>query len=128
VNWTHLGTADNASVVARPSQFVGPSYEIGPDADVFKIARGSVDFAYDAINLDAGRQLFAGEPVQVRLFGGVQIASIGQNLSATFASYDGLTTNGNATHSLFTGAGPAWEWKLSTSKGTLTSWANWRGR
>jgi len=86
---------------------VGPSYEIGPDAEAFKIARGGVDFAYDAINLDAGWQLCAGGPVQIRLFGGVQIASIGQNLSAAFASYDGLTTNGNATHSLFTGAGPS---------------------
>jgi len=105
-NWTHLSTTDNASVVARPGQFVGPPYEIGPDAGAFKIVHGSVDFAYDAINLDAGRLFFADGPVQVRLFGGVQLASIGQNLSATFASYDGLTSSGNATHSLFTGAGP----------------------
>jgi hypothetical protein len=85
---------------------VGPSYEIGPDAEVFKIAHGAVDFAYDAINLDVGRLFFACEPIQVRLFGGVQIASIGQNLSASFASFDGLTTSENTTHSLFTGAGP----------------------
>jgi hypothetical protein len=119
VNWTHLNVTDGASVVASPDQFVGPSYEIGPDAEVFKIAHGSVDFAYDAINLDVGRQLFAGGPVQVRLFGGVQIASIGQNLSATFASYDGLTTSGNTTHSLFTGAGPRLGMKAECVKGNF---------
>jgi hypothetical protein len=105
-NWTHLSTTDHAFAEASPEQFVGPSYEIGPDAADFKIARGSVDFAYDAVNLDVGWLFFAGGPVSVRLFSGVQIASIGQDLSATFSSYDGLTTNGNTTHSLFTGAGP----------------------
>jgi len=106
LNWTHLETTDNASVVASPSQFVGPPYEIGPDASDFRIASGSAHFSYDAVNLDAGHVFCGCGPFQVRVFGGLQFARIGQDLFAMVQSIDGSTSNANTTHSLFTGAGP----------------------
>jgi hypothetical protein len=119
LNWTHLDASDSASVVARPDQFVGPAYEIGPDANVYKIARGTAHFGYDAINLDAG-QLWGGNgPFQVRVFGGVQIARLRQNLFASFESYNGQTASANDTNSLFTGAGPRVGVKAQCSRGNF---------
>jgi hypothetical protein len=42
----------------------------------------------------------------LRVFGGVEVARIGQNLSELFQSPDGTASNGYTTNSLFTGAGP----------------------
>lgn len=106
VTWTHLESSAHDSLRADPLQFVGPSYEIGPDANVFQRAQGSVDFGYDAVNLDAGHQMNVGGCVQVRLFGGLQYARIREKLEASFASDDDQTTSSNTTDSLFNGVGP----------------------
>lgn len=104
--WTHLDASAEASVTGDSNQFVGPAYEIGPDAGAFRTARGEVDFDYDSITLDAGQLLCTSGGAQVRVFGGLEYALIGQTLRATFRSEDDLFSNGNDTHSLFTGVGP----------------------
>jgi hypothetical protein len=119
VDWTHLDTSTRDSVFADPVQFVGPSYEIGPDASSFRIARGEVDFRYDAVNLDAGHNVNLGGGVEVRVFGGVQYARVRENLSASFASEDGLTANGNTTDSLFNGVGPRVGMKAQAASGNF---------
>ncbi|MEX2171965.1 MAG: Lpg1974 family pore-forming outer membrane protein [Pirellulales bacterium] len=106
MTWTHLETDDTASFVGSPDQFAGSPYEIGPDANLYNIGRGDVRFEYDSINIDAGHHLSGGGLNQVRIFAGLQVARLGQNLSGFFESYDGLTSNGYATDSLFTGVGP----------------------
>jgi hypothetical protein len=106
LNWTHLNNSASGSFAGTPNQMVGPPYEIGPAANPFKVATGDVSYAYDAVNLDAGHTFCASCAFQLRAFGGVQVARIGQNLSSTFSSADGLTAIGNATQSMFTGAGP----------------------
>ena len=106
LNWTHLNATDSSSFTAKPDQMVGPYYEIGPDANAYKIANGSVHFGYDAVNLDAGHLWCAGCPFQLRVFGGLQVAQIHQNLSASFRSYDGAYANGYTNNSMFTGVGP----------------------
>jgi hypothetical protein len=106
LNWTHLNTTANASVAATPAQMVGPPYEIGPASAVFSNAQGRVNFAYDAVNLDAGHTFCADCAFQLRAFGGVEVARIGQTVAGSFESADGLTTASNTTTSLFTGAGP----------------------
>jgi Legionella pneumophila major outer membrane protein precursor len=106
LNWTHMRTSASASVFGAPGQMVGPPFEIGPTASVYQIGYGNVSFAYDSANLDAGHT-FCGEcAFQLRVFGGVEFARIGQDLTGTFQSLDGLTTAANTTTSLFTGAGP----------------------
>jgi hypothetical protein len=106
LNWTHLNTSANASVTATPSQMVGPPFEIGPEAALFSIGRGNVTFAYDSVHLDAGHTFCADCDFQLRVFGGAELARIGQTLTGTFQSMDGLTSAANTTTSLFTGAGP----------------------
>jgi hypothetical protein len=103
--------------VANPNQFVGPPFEIGPDAGLFRIANATAHFAYDAINLDAGQLFYSDGPTQMRVFGGLQGARIHQNLSATFQSIDGLNSNANTTDSLFTGVGPRLGMKAQCIRG-----------
>lgn len=106
VGWSHLETSDGASVDAEPDQFLGPSYEIGPDAFLYLRARGKVDFGWDSVNLDIGHTFDTGGPARVRFFGGVQYARIQQEVAAHFASITPLFAIDNATQSLFNGVGP----------------------
>jgi hypothetical protein len=106
LNWTHLSTSAQASVVGAPSQMVGPPFEIGPTASSYQKANGNVSFAYDAVHLDAGHTFCADCFFQLRVFGGVEFARINQDLTGAFQSLDGLTSASNTNESLFTGAGP----------------------
>jgi Legionella pneumophila major outer membrane protein precursor len=106
LKWTHLNTSANASVVGAPGQMIGPPFEIGPTASVYQMANGHVSFAYDSVNVDAGRTFCADCAFQLKVFGGVEVARINQKLNGTFQSLDGLTSASNTTESLFTGAGP----------------------
>jgi hypothetical protein len=45
-------------------------------------------------------------PVDLRVFGGLQFARIGEELTASFQTLDAITQNGYTNESLFTGAGP----------------------
>ena len=106
MDWTHLQASDSNSFSAGATQFVGPPFEIGPDASGFQIGDGEVKFEFDAVNLEVGHTFFAGDVVQVRVFGGLQFARITEDLSGNFRSLDDLSTNDNTTESAFTGAGP----------------------
>lgn len=106
INWTHQTNTANASVFATPLQMIGPPFLIGPESGLYKIGQGNVQTAYDAINLDVGHTFCAECSFQLRAFGGVEIARIGQNLTGTASSPDGAAFMSNTTTSLFTGAGP----------------------
>lgn len=108
-SWTHLNTDESASVLADPLQFVGPAFEIGPDAGNYRIAFGTAHYAFDAINLDVGHTLASDGPFDVRIFGGLQMARISQELTGTYSSLDGTLSRTDATDSLFTGVGHDWE-------------------
>ena len=106
LNWTHLNTTTNGSFSAAGTQMVGPPYLIGPESALYKIANGNAQFAYDSVNFDGGHTFCAECSFQLRVFGGVEFARIGQNLSGMFQSSDGTASMANTTNSLFTGAGP----------------------
>jgi hypothetical protein len=106
LSWTRLNSTSDASANATPTQMIGPQYEIGPTAAVYKSAHGNVKFGYDSVTVDAGHTFCADCSFQMRVFGGAEIARIGQTLAASFQSPDGLTTTANTTTSSFTGAGP----------------------
>jgi hypothetical protein len=106
LDWTHLNTTANASFSAGPTQMVGPPYLIGPESALYSIAHGTVQSDYDAVDLDGGHTFCAECPFQLRVFGGVEFARIGQNLGGMFQSADGTASSGYTSNSLFTGAGP----------------------
>lgn len=105
-SWTHLNTGDSASFAGTPTDFAGPSYLIGPGATAFNLGSGSVRFRYDAVNMEAGHLFQAGGPFQVRVFGGVQYATINQTIVGSFSDYAATNTQANTTDSKFSGAGP----------------------
>ena len=106
LNWTHLNTTANASFGASPTQMVGPPYLIGPESGMYSAGSGAVQSKYDAVHLDGGHTFCTECPFQMRVFGGVEVARIGQNLSGLFESADGTAASGYTTTSSFTGAGP----------------------
>jgi len=106
LNWTHLRNTATDSFFASPTEMVGPPYLIGPESALYKNGSGSVKTAYDVVNLDAGYTFCAECSFQMRAFGGVSAARIGQNLSGLFASSNGAASSGYTVNSLFTGAGP----------------------
>ena len=106
LNWTHLHANTNDSFLASPTQMVGPPFLIGPESALYKIGSGTVEHSYDAVNLDAGHTFCVECSYQLRAFGGVEVARIGQNLSGLFQSPDGAASSANTVTSLFTGAGP----------------------
>jgi hypothetical protein len=106
LDWTHLKTSTNGSFAGTPAQMVGPPYLIGPESNLYKNANGNVQFAFDSVHLDGGHTFCAECAFQLRVFGGVEFARIGQNLTGMFQSPDGSAFSGDTTTSLFTGAGP----------------------
>jgi hypothetical protein len=106
LNWTHLRNTATDSFFASPTEMVGPPYLIGPESLLYKNGSGSVKTAYDVVNLDAGYTFCAECSFQMRAFGGISAARIGQNLSGLFASPSGAASSGYTLNSLFTGAGP----------------------
>src|SRR6202034_3306178 len=106
LNWTHLNNTANGSFSAAPTQMVGPPYLIGPESALYQNATGTVRSAYDAVNLDGGHTFCADCPFQLRAFGGVEFARIGQTMTGLFQSADGTDASGYTNNSLFTGVGP----------------------
>jgi hypothetical protein len=119
LSWTHLNTHDTSSATANPTltlaplglgfipiQALGPSFLIGPPPP-FASANAMAHFGYDAINLDAGIWLAAGNRVQMRFFAGLQSARINQTLSTFFQSPpEGAISFTDSSQSVFTGIGP----------------------
>lgn len=105
-SWTHLNASSSDSFVADSQQFAGPPYEIGPDSNLYNLGHGYVDFEYDSVNIEAGHLWTDGSPAQVRLFGGIQYARIGEELRGRFASFDGIYASSNTNTSLLNGVGP----------------------
>lgn len=106
LNWTHLSTTTSGAFAASPTQMVGPPYLIGPESTAYSNGSGGVKFDYDAVNLDGGHTFCVECSFQLRVFGGVQFARIGQDLNGLFVSPDGADSSGYTNHSLFTGVGP----------------------
>ncbi|MDP1585791.1 MAG: Lpg1974 family pore-forming outer membrane protein [Bradyrhizobium sp.] len=106
LNWTHLNSTADDAFFASPTEMVGPPYLIGPESALYKNGSGTVKTRFDAVNLDVGHTFCADCAFQMRAFGGVTAARIGQTLSGLFESPGGAASSGYTNNSLFTGAGP----------------------
>jgi len=106
LNWTHLNATTTDAFFASPTQMVGPPFLIGPESALYKVGNGSVKHSYDAVNVDVGHTFCVECSYQLRAFGGVEVARIGQNLTGVFQSTGGVASMTNTVNSLFTGAGP----------------------
>lgn len=109
-SWTHFKSSTSSSVRADGvNYFVGPDYEIGPDAAVIREADGKADFNYDVVNVDVGQSMNASKHVHVRFFAGLSTGFLREEVQAT---YSGIDTDLHAfsmyqqVQSNFTGIGP----------------------
>lgn len=107
LNWSHFKSNDSATVQADSLQFVGPFFQIGPDAGTIRQAHGQTKFDYDVVNLDIGQLINYAQNMPIRLFGGVSSARIRQELISVFqnnapASFAVRSLNS----SKYTGIGP----------------------
>ncbi len=95
LNWTRLRTSDSKSVQVTPiQQWISPFSQTGPGTanttydstgvGQLTVAKGRVDFHYDAANLDVGTSLKLGPRAQLRLFTGVSGVRIKEEISSTF--------------------------------------------
>jgi hypothetical protein len=106
LNWTHLNAGADGSFTGGATQMAGPPFLIGPGANPYKMGQGDVSFAYDSVKFDAGHTFCAACALDLRVFGGLEMARIGQNLTGAFESFDGSNSSSYTTRSLFTGLGP----------------------
>ena len=112
LDWTHLNSRTTGNISADGIQFfIGPDYEIGPDAASIRNASGSATFRYDMVNLDAGQFLSFGQHVMMRFFGGLSAGSLQEEVKATFTGTNitapvGPFSFSSDTTSNFTGIGP----------------------
>lgn len=94
-SWEHLraGDAEFVAVSNPDTQWVSPFNQTGPstsesanEVGIFhlKSTQGTVNFDYDMANIDAGQTVNIGSGTQVRLFAGVSIVRLKEQLVSTF--------------------------------------------
>jgi hypothetical protein len=94
-SWEHLraGASSSVAVSDLDTQWISPFSQTGPstsessnEVGIFhlKSAKGEVNFDYDMANIDAGQTVNIGSGTQVRLFAGVSIVRLKEQLVSTF--------------------------------------------
>lgn len=112
LTWTHLSTRDSTSVTAPAGVFLGPDYQIDPNAIPIRAAQGIAKFKYDVVNLDVGQYLLFGQHAAIRLFGGLSTGFLREDVNAVYTGnvvvgpYQGPFTLNQLVSSNFTGVGP----------------------
>jgi hypothetical protein len=95
VDWLHAGTSDSSSKQASTNQtlttveFVAPPYDVGPGLFAVKRADSTVKNNFNSIEINIGRVFAYGEHIRGKLFGGLNVLSISQNLTTTFSDLRG---------------------------------------
>jgi hypothetical protein len=112
LDWTHLNSSISSSTAAASTQdFIGPDFEIGPDATVIRSASGRAEFRYDVINLNSGQTKDFGRYVKIRMFGGLSDGLLREKVSTTYfgqstAPFAGPFSMQQQVKSDFSGIGP----------------------
>ncbi len=106
LDWQRFHSDDTAHKQVQSDHMIGPFFEIGPDAEPYKQARGHVSFHFDQINLDYGQFVQLGRRLRTNLFAGVGFARIKQTLNSRFSNLEGNIVRTIHVPSLFTGGGP----------------------
>lgn len=95
VNWVHLNSFDSDSKQASTNtdlstvEFVGPPYEMSPPVFGIKHVDSKVHFNFDNVLLNMSKLFAFGSHVQARLFGGISVLNVNQNITTTFSDYAG---------------------------------------
>jgi len=108
LNWERFHSSNDSGTftVSSSSFMIGPFFEIGPDASVYKTATGQVNFHFDEVNLDYGTFVRFGNRLHLNLFAGASFARLKQHRFTQWSNLEGTTVRTIDIPSKFTGAGP----------------------
>lgn len=108
MNWERFHTSNDSQSlnVADINNMIGPFFEIGPDASVYKKAKGRVNFHFDEVNLDYGTFVRFGELLNVNFFAGATFSRIYQHRFTQFSDFVNSTVRTIKVPSKFIGIGP----------------------
>jgi len=108
LNWERYHSPDDTGSLSVPSasDMIGPFFEIGPDASPYKMAKGTVSFDFDQVNLDYGTFVRFGSQLNMNLYSGVSFARIKENRYTRFSNTEDTVIRTLTVPSTFTGAGP----------------------
>lgn len=106
LNWERFQSSDTAAKQVATTDMIGPLFEIGPDADVYKKSDGKVTFDFNTASLLAGVFVDFGNRLHTNLLGGIGFSRIKQTLFSRYSNLDGQTVRTITVPSTFTGAGP----------------------
>ncbi|MCS5711177.1 Lpg1974 family pore-forming outer membrane protein [Candidatus Berkiella aquae] len=108
LTWAHLSQSKSSADSDSSPDFMGPFFQIGPDANTIHSVEGHSKFKYDVINFEIGQFVNFGCRMQSRFFTGISGTSIQQNLTSIFAgdSVDPRFSLKTDNISKFTGVGP----------------------
>lgn len=107
INWEHFSSNSTARHdVPVDTDMVGPFFEIGPDAQPYKKARGKVCFKFNTVNLTYGQWIHFGDHLDTNLFAGINATTIKECLTSVFSNKDNSIIRTISSPSSFTGAGP----------------------
>lgn len=91
-SWAYLRENKSAANAVSGDHFVGPFFEIGPDAGSMKNMEGSNRFEYNRFNLDVGQFVYFGCRFETRLFTGLSAVFIKQHLTSIYGGDAGNPT------------------------------------
>lgn len=106
LDWERMHSSDSASKNVPNNVMVGPYFNIGPDADHYKMAEGHVHHQFDAVNLNFSKQCICCGDFQADFFAGVAFTRIKQTLKSHFSNVEETITRQVEAPTQFMGAGP----------------------
>lgn len=115
----HTSTDSNTYSVADTNNMVGPFFEIGPDASLYKISKGTVNFHFDQVNLDYGTSVRFGNHLNTQMMAGIGFTRIVQNRYTRFSNVADTLIRTIKVPSIFLGFGPqaSFDFNYSIYKG-----------
>ena len=106
LNWERLHSSDSASTQVSIENMVGPYFNIGPDAQPYKIANGYTSHEFDAFNLNIRSLFLCCNGMKAYGFSGISFTRIKQSVHSYFSNFEGTITRDIQAFSQFAGAGP----------------------
>lgn len=108
IDWERLHTSDSKTFTAPAADgfMVGPMFDIGPNSEPYKVAKGKATTNYDQVNLDLGKNFWSRNQLHANIYGGMAFARIKETLKSSFANTENTISRSIYSPSLFIGAGP----------------------
>jgi len=106
IGWESLHSSDSASKTVLDEDMLGPYFNIGPDSQPYKIARGDVDHEFDSVKFTLEKQFNYRNSFNVNYYAGLAYTRIKQTMHSYFSNEDATITRDIKSPSLYNGFGP----------------------